>query len=62
MAIKREFYRAREDGVLLYRTYSDENRTVCKVGTDEIYDEAIDVEGSPFVYIEGDNINEINEV
>ena len=62
MAIKREFYRAREDGVLLYRTYSDENRTVCKVGTDEIYDEAIDVEGSLFVYIEGDNINEINEV
>lgn len=52
MAIKKEFYKVREDGVLLYRTYSDENRAICKVGTDEVYDEAIDVEGAPYIYIE----------
>ena len=41
--IKREFYKERNDGVKLYKTYSDENYRIRKVGTDEIYDEAIDV-------------------
>ena len=41
--IKREFYKERNDGVKLYKTYSDENYKIQKVGTDEIYDEAIDV-------------------
>lgn len=41
--IKREFYKERNDGVKLYKTYSDENYRIQKVGTDEIYDEAIDV-------------------
>ena len=52
MAIKREFYRTREDGVNLYRTYSDEGMMIQKVGTDEVYDEAIDVEGASFKYVE----------
>ena len=50
--IKVEFYRTREDGVNLYRTYSDENFMIRKVGTDEIYGEAIDVENSGFTYEE----------
>ena len=41
--IKREFYKERNDGVKLYKTYSDKNYRIQKVGTDEIYDEAIDV-------------------
>lgn len=50
--LKREFYTTRSDGVNLYRTYSDEGFKIQKVGTDEVYDEAIDVEGAPFVYEE----------
>lgn len=52
MAIKKEFYRIREDGVILYRNYSDEGKLIHKVGTDENYDEAIDVEDAPFIYEE----------
>lgn len=63
MAIKREFYKTRSDGVNLYRTYSDDGKVIQKVGTDELYDEAIDVQGSPFVYIETKvNITDYNEV
>lgn len=50
--IVKEFYRTRKDGVNLYRTYSDADMKIQKVGTDEIYDEAIDVEGAPFTYEE----------
>jgi hypothetical protein len=50
--IVRDFYRTREDGVNLYRTYSDEGLQIRKVGTDEIYDEAIDVENAPYRYEE----------
>lgn len=54
--IIRTFYRTREDGVNLYRTYSDANLYIQKVDTDEIYSEAIDVEDIfPFIeYIETD--------
>lgn len=53
--IVKEFYLTRKDGVNLYRTYSDAGVTIKKVGTNEVYDEAIDVENAPFVY------EEINE-
>lgn len=52
--IIKEFYETREDGVNLYRTYSDADLKIRKVGTDEIYDEAIDVESAPFAYEETD--------
>ena len=52
--IIREFYRIREDGVNLYRTYSDNNKYIKKVGTDEVYSEAIDVEFAPYKYVETD--------
>lgn len=57
--IKREFYKERKDGVKLYRTYSDEDFKIRKVGTNEIYDEAIDVEGSTYEYEETDQKIEI---
>ena len=61
--IKREFYKERNDGVKLYKTYSDENYRIQKVGTNEIYDEAIDIEGSNYEYIETDEkIEEVEEV
>jgi hypothetical protein len=50
--IVKEFYETRNDGVNLYRTYSDIGMQVRKVGTDEVYDEAVDVENAPFVYEE----------
>ena len=50
--IVREFYKERKDGVKLYRTYSNENHLIKKVGTEEVYSEAIDVETSNFEYIE----------
>jgi hypothetical protein len=59
--VKTEFYRTREDGVNLYRTYSDADLKIRKVGTDEIYDEAIDIEGAPYTYEETDMPIEIDE-
>ena len=52
--IVREFYRIREDGVNLYRTYSDNKKYIKKVDTDEVYSEAIDVEFAPYKYVETD--------
>lgn len=51
--IVREFYKVREDGVNLYRTFSDEGRVIIRDDGVE-YDEAIDVEGSPYAYTETD--------
>lgn len=50
--IIKEFYRTRKDGINLYKIYSTENLYIKKVGTEEIYDEAIDVEDSNYEYIE----------
>ena len=50
--IIKEFYGTRSDGVNLYRTYSDANVKIHKIGTNEVYDEAIDVENAPFSYEE----------
>jgi hypothetical protein len=52
--IVREFYLTRQDGVNLFRTYSDENKYIRKVGTNEEYIEAIDIEGAPYEYVETD--------
>ena len=50
--IRQEFYRTRKDGVKLNKTYSDEGYYIRKVGTDEVYSEAIDVEDAPYEYEE----------
>jgi hypothetical protein len=42
------------DGVNLFRTYSNENKYIKKVGTNEEYSEAIDIEGAPYEYVETD--------
>lgn len=50
--VKRELYATREDGVELYRTYSDTGHLINKDGTDEKYTEAIDVASASFTYSE----------
>ena len=60
--IVKEFYRTREeDGVNLYKTYSSEGYLIQKVGTEEVYSEAIDVEDSPYVYEETDMLTEFTD-
>ena len=56
--IVKEFYKTREDGVNLYKSYSDANFIIQKIGTDEKYSEAIDIEGSEYEYVETNNIIE----
>lgn len=47
-----EYLRDRSDGVKLVITRSTENKYIRKVGTDEIYRNAIDTEDSTFQYEE----------
>lgn len=54
MAIIKEYYAIRKDKIKLYRTYSDNNKIIHKIGTSEEYIEAIDVENAPFEYEETD--------
>lgn len=61
MVIK-EFYRTREDGVGLYKSYSDNGVYIRKIGTDEEYSEAIDVEYSLYVYEETDKPIQVEEM
>jgi hypothetical protein len=52
MALVRELYLTRKDGVKLYRTYSDQNHYIKQLPTNIIYSEAIDVENAPYSYVE----------
>jgi hypothetical protein len=49
-----EFYREREDGVRLYRTYSDAGMMIQHEQTGAVYSEAVDVENSGHTYVETD--------
>ena len=63
MPIVKEFYKTREDGVNLYKTYSDKGYMIKKVGTEEIYEEAIDVENAPYEYEETtESVETLNEI
>jgi hypothetical protein len=52
--IVREYHSTRKDGARLIRTYSDKNLYIQKVGTEEVYSEAIDLESKGYVYEETD--------
>lgn len=58
MVIK-EFYKTREDGVNLYRSYSDTGFTLIRNDGTE-YSEAIDVETAPYTYVESKNLIEVD--
>jgi hypothetical protein len=47
------------NGLSLIRTYSDLDYKIHKIGTTEVYDEAIDVVGNPFTYEETTEPREI---
>ena len=54
----REFFETREDGVNLYRTYSDQGFMIRQIETGILYSEAIDVEDAQFTYEETDELIE----
>lgn len=56
--IQREYYATKENGVVLYRIYSDENKKIMQKPTMVVYDEAIDIEGAPYEYEETDELIE----
>ena len=49
----------RTDGLI--RTYSDLGKKIQKIGTDEIYDEAVDLATSGYTYAETDADSEITD-
>lgn len=55
-----EEYRTRADGVKLFRTYSDAGKFILQNETGIEYTEAIDVEGAPFTYSEGNEMPELS--
>lgn len=52
MAIVKEFFEVREDGVVLNRTYSDSGLRIRQVETGLVFDDAVDVEFNNFTYEE----------
>lgn len=52
--VKKVFYKTRSDGVNLYKTESDQKLMLRKVGTNLLFESAIDVEGAPYEYEETD--------
>lgn len=50
--IKMEYYKTRNDGVALYRTYSDSNKYIIQIETNRRYTEAIDVYPIRYTYKE----------
>lgn len=52
MAIVKEYFKTRNDGVNLYRIYSDAGMMILQVETGNVYEEAIDVEEAPYTYVE----------
>lgn len=54
MAIQREFYGERADGVKLYRSFSDAGKIIRQNETGEELDDAVDVETAEYTYMETD--------
>ena len=61
MALVRELYTTRKDGVRLFKTYSDQNKYIKQLPTGIIYSEAIDVENAPYTYVETDEVIEVED-
>lgn len=56
--IIKEYYGTRQDGVKLYKTYSDEGKYILQTDTGIIYAEAIDIENAPHEYDETQEVIE----
>ena len=59
MIVREEYLR--EDGVMLTRTYSNENKYIRKIGTEEIYSEAIDVRDYEYEETDKEIEDEVHE-
>ena len=59
--IIREFYLTREDGVNLFRNYSDEGFYILQNETGIEYSEAVDVEDAPYTYSESERLVEVED-
>ena len=59
--IVKELFMVREDGVKLFKSYSDNKVIIRKVGTEEEYEEAIDVESTNNEYEETEKLIETRE-
>ena len=60
--IVREFYLTRDDGVKLYRTYSNEGKYILQNETGIVYGDAIDVENASYTYTETDRVIEVEDI
>lgn len=60
--IVNDFYREREDGVRLYRTYSNAGMMIRQEQTGAVYSEAVDVENSGYTYVETDTPIESEDI
>ena len=60
--IIQEFYKTRNDGKVLYKTYSNNDFCIKQIETGQIYDEAIDVYPIMFTYEETEEKIEKNVV
>ena len=56
-----EFYRVREDGINLYKTYSDKGLKIENEQTGAVYDEVINIENRGYTYTETNIPIEIEE-
>lgn len=54
MAIQKELFNTRMDGVKLYRTYSDAGKMIIQNETGAILEEAVDVENANYTYTESE--------
>ena len=60
--IVREFYLTRDDGLKLYRTYSNEGKYILQNETGIVYGDAIDVENASYTYTETDRVIEVEDI
>lgn len=56
--IIKELYMTRQDGVKLFRNYSDEGKRIVQNETGYVYDEAVDVENASYTYTESEELVE----
>lgn len=57
-----EFYRTREDGIPLYKTYSDKCVKIRCVEDNSLYDDAINVRNSGCTFVETDIPTDIDDL
>ena len=56
MAIQREYFGERADGVKLYRTLSDEGKFIIQTETEAVFEDAVDVEDATYTYAESEEV------